>query len=92
MKINMNVNRVVNIYNQNSKETQAKSRKQTTGDKVEISNTGKEIAKYIELSKDTEIRNSRVDEIRELIKDNKYSVDSEALARSIAKYIKERDI
>jgi flagellar biosynthesis anti-sigma factor FlgM len=92
MKINMNVNRVINIYNNNNKNTQIKSNRQDAKDKIEISVTGKEISKYIEQANTTEIQNKRVDEIKELIQQNKYKVDSQKLAEDILKSIKERDI
>ncbi|WP_133629065.1 flagellar biosynthesis anti-sigma factor FlgM [Fonticella tunisiensis] len=92
MRINNNdVNRIISIYNKNLRPDNSKEVKKNINDKVEISKTGKEIARYIDVAKNTDIKSNRAGEIKELIKQNKYNIDSEKLAESILKHIKERD-
>jgi flagellar biosynthesis anti-sigma factor FlgM len=91
MKIGLNTNKVINTYNQGSKVTQLNANKHVQGDKIDISKEGREIQKYIEGADNTELKNSRVEEIKALINQNKYKVDSEKLAQSILNHIKESD-
>lgn len=91
MKIGFEINKVVNAYNQNSKTAKIGSKPQNFKDKIDISFEGREISKYIEIANSTEIKSKRVEEIKSLIEQNKYEVDSRKLAESILKYIKESD-
>lgn len=91
MKIGFEINKVINTYNQNSKASRVSNKPQTFKDKIDISFEGREISKYIEIANNTEIKNKRVDEIKSLIEQNKYEVDSKKLAESILKHIKESD-
>ena len=88
MKIGMNVNKIINVYNNSTKNCSQGTKAVQKGDRIEISTTSKEISKYIEMSKNTEIKNQRVDEIKELLKEGKYKVDSDKLAKSILEHIK----
>lgn len=90
MKIS-NVGRVINIYQQGSKVNKAETEKKALGDRIEISNTGREIAKYVEIAKNTDISTSRADEIKKLIKEGTYKVDSDKIARSLIEAAKESD-
>jgi negative regulator of flagellin synthesis FlgM len=90
MKVS-NVGKVINVYKNNANVNKKDENKKTAGDRIEISNTGREISKYVEIAKNTEIKNNRVDEIKELIKQGKYNIDSEKLAKGILDEMKERD-
>jgi flagellar biosynthesis anti-sigma factor FlgM len=90
MKIS-NVGRVINMYQQGSKVNKTDNIKKTPGDRIEISNVGKEISKYVEIAKNMDISTGRADEIKNLIKEGKYKVDNEKIARSILEAAKERD-
>lgn len=92
MKIGINVNKVINTYNQSSKVNKTNVKKNDNRDKIDISNESREISKYIEAANNTEIKNQRIDEIQRLIKQNKYEVDTEKLTRSILNSIKDSDI
>lgn len=91
MKIGMNVNKVISVYSNSAKTENEKRNHCPKGDRIELSTAGKEISKYVEMAKNTEIRNSRVAEIKELINQGKYKVDSEKLAQSILDHIKESE-
>lgn len=91
MKIGFEVNKVINAYNQNSKISKVSNKPQNSKDKIDISFEGREISKYVEIANNTELKNKRVDEIKALINQNKYEVDSKKLAESILKYIKDSD-
>jgi anti-sigma28 factor (negative regulator of flagellin synthesis) len=91
MKIGFEINKVINTYNQNSKATKINSKAHNFKDKIDISEEGREISKYVEIANNTELKNKRVDEIKSLIDQNKYEVDTKKLAESILKYIKESD-
>lgn len=91
MKIGFEVNKVINAYNQSSKAAKVNTKPHDFKDKIDISLEGREISKYIEIANNTEIKNKRVDEIKSLIDQNKYEVDTKILAESILKYIKESD-
>lgn len=91
MKIGFEINKVINTYNQNAKAAKVNNRVRDFKDKIDISAEGREISKYIEIANNTELKNKRVDEIKSLIEQNKYEVDSKKLADSILKYIKESD-
>lgn len=91
MKINVNPNKVISVYNNCTKVENQRKNICPKGDRIEISNTGKEISKYVDMAKNTETRNARVEEIKELISQGKYRVDSEKLAKSIIEHIKESD-
>jgi flagellar biosynthesis anti-sigma factor FlgM len=92
MKIGFNVNKAINAYNQGTKVNTASVKKNENRDKIDISNEGREFLKYIDAANSTEINNKRVEEIQALLKQNKYEVDSEKLARSILNTIKDSDI
>lgn len=91
MKIGFEINKVINTYSQNSKAAKVSTKPHDFKDKIDISVEGREISKYIEIANNTEVKNKRVDEIKTLIEQNKYEVDSKKLAESILKYIKESD-
>ena len=91
MKIGIDVNRVTNAYSSNYKSDKTKDSRKAAGDKVDISNVGRELSKYVELAKNSELSNKKVDEIKNLISNNQYSVDSSALAQNILEYIKGSD-
>jgi flagellar biosynthesis anti-sigma factor FlgM len=88
MKIGLNVNRVLSIYNNNSKTDSIKNVKKPENDQINISSAGRELSKFVELAKNTELTDTKVDEIKKLISDKKYEVNSEALAKSILEHIK----
>ena len=92
MKIGFEINKVINTYNQNSKAAKVNTKPKSFSDKIDISFEGREISKYIEIANSSEIKNDRIEEIKLLIEQNKYEVDSKKLAESILKYIKESDI
>lgn len=91
MKIGFEINKVINTYNQNSKAAKVINKAHNFKDKIDISAEGREISRYIEIANNTELKNKRVDEIKSLIEQNKYTVDSKKLAESILEYIKESD-
>ena len=92
MKVSMNVNKVIGLYS--SQESKIKDSKAVTKgkDRIEISNQGKSFAKYIDDSKDFDIKNNRVDEVKKLMDEKKYSVDSSKLADAMLKYAKNKKI
>jgi anti-sigma28 factor (negative regulator of flagellin synthesis) len=92
MKIGFEISRAVNTYTQNSKNIKTNIKKQEFKDKIDISTAGKELSRFVELANNTEIKNSRVDEIKNLLDHNKYTVDTEKLSQSILNYMKESDI
>jgi negative regulator of flagellin synthesis FlgM len=89
MKISINTDRVMRAYNQNVTEVKHSSNSNSKSDKVELSTQSKEISKYIEKAKNSEIKNERVDEVKKLLEKGNYNVDSETLAKSIMEYLKE---
>lgn len=91
MKVGFEINKVISTYNQNSKTARVNNKKHDFKDKIDISEEGREISRYIEIANNTELKNKRVDEIKSLIDQNKYTVDSKKLAESILEYIKESD-
>lgn len=91
MKVDMNINRVLNAYCRNSKENNFKKNVLNKKDSIEISNEGREIQKYIELTINTELQNDRVNEIKKLIDEKNYYIDSKKLAKSLIEFIKESD-
>lgn len=92
MKIGINVNKVMNVYNQGSKIDKNSNTKQKSSDTIELSQTGKDFAKYIEIAKNSDMENSKVDEIKKLIEKGDYKVDSSKLAKSLVDFMKERDV
>lgn len=92
MKVGFNVNRVVNAYTQNSRTDRINGKIKDKSDRIDISRESIEIRKYIENADDIEIKNKRVEEVKSLIEQNKYSVDSSELAKSILKYMKESGV
>lgn len=90
MKIS-NVGRVINIYQQGSKVNKTDNEKKVQGDRIEISNAGREISKYVEIVKNTDISTSRADEIKKLIKEGRYQIDSEKIAKSLLEAAKDCD-
>ncbi len=91
MKIGFEINKVINTYNQNSKTAKVNAKTRDFKDKIDISPEGREISKYVEIANNTELKNKRVDEIKSLMDQNKYVVDTKKLAESILKYIKDSD-
>lgn len=89
MKISINTDRVMRAYNQNITEVKHSSNSNSKRDKIELSTQSKEISKYIEKARDSEIKNERVDEVKKLLEKGNYNVDSETLAKSIMEYLKE---
>lgn len=92
MKIGFNVSRAVNAYTQNSKIDKANKKTKEKSDRIDISKESIELRKYIESAENTEIKNKRVEEVKTLIEQNKYSVDSSELTKGILKYMKESDV
>lgn len=92
MKVSSDINRVMNVYNQNVKSTKQVEAKKSKSDTINISVTGREISKYVELASKSEIKSPNFDEIKKLVDQNKYQVDSEKLAKAIADAIKEGDV
>lgn len=92
MKIGFEISRAINTYAQNTKSAKTSIKKQEFKDKIDISTAGKELSRFIELANSTEIKNNRVDEIKNLLDQNKYTVDTEKLSQSILNYMKESDI
>lgn len=90
MKIEMNVNKAVDIYKNNTKIDLNKSRV-SKKDTIEISSKGKELSEYVKIAKDTELKNDKVDRIKKLAAEKNYKVDSYKLADSMIQYIKESD-
>jgi negative regulator of flagellin synthesis FlgM len=90
MKIEMNVNKAVDIYKNNTKIDLNKSRV-SKKDTIEISSKGKELSEYVKIAKDTELKNDKVDRIKKLVAEKNYKVDSYKLADSMIQYIKESD-
>lgn len=91
MRVNFNSNNVINIYKNNQVKSKDNIKKDIKSDSVEISSISREISKYLETAKDYEVYNEKVEKIKQLIKDNKYSIDTNALAKSILNDIKESD-
>lgn len=92
MKVGFNVSRVVNAYTQNSRVDRINERSKEKSDRIDISKESIEIKKYIDSADNVEVKNKRVDEVKKLVEQNKYSVDSGELAKSILKYMKESDV
>ncbi|MDO6355377.1 flagellar biosynthesis anti-sigma factor FlgM [Caloramator sp. CAR-1] len=90
MRISLDVNNVINIYNKNAKAV-AKESPSRKSDTIEISKEGKEIAKFLEIAKNIEIETKDVERIKTLIKEGKYQINDEDLARSILNFMKESD-
>lgn len=88
MKIEGNNNILINLYRQNSVKAVNTNNSIKGSDRVELSKTGKEISKYIEEYKDTELVNEKVAEIKEKINQGNYKVDESKLAKSIIDSIK----
>jgi flagellar biosynthesis anti-sigma factor FlgM len=91
MKIGLDVNRVLSVYNNSAKSEKLKNNTQSAKDKVDISKVGRELSKYVELAKNSELTDKKVDEIKKLIAGNQYSVDSEKLAKNILEFMKDSD-
>jgi anti-sigma28 factor (negative regulator of flagellin synthesis) len=83
MKIGINTNNVAAIHNNNLKKISKAQGPNKAKDTVELSGVGKELSKYIEMAKGVEIKDSRVEEIRIVLQNKTYSVDSIRLARAI---------
>lgn len=92
MKINFNSNNVINIYKNNVAKIKNENIKNNKSDSVEISNMSREISKYLDAAKTCDICNEKLDKIRELIKNNKYEIDTNKIAKSILNEIKESDV
>lgn len=83
MKVGLNVNKVVNTYNNSKKPGNIASEKKTSGDKIEISRVGKDFSKYLDAASKVDIKSSNYDEVSKKYKAGDYKVDSTALAKSI---------
>lgn len=92
MKIGLNVNKVINVYKQNTKIQNKENLKINKYDRVELSVTGKEISKYIEMAKCSSIDDKRVEEIKKAIRNNTYEINTEKLAKSILNTMKDSDV
>ncbi|KMT21685.1 flagellar biosynthesis anti-sigma factor FlgM [Clostridium cylindrosporum] len=88
MKIQGNSNVVVNLYKQNINTLNNIKGKTKTSDRIELSNTGKEISKFIEEYRNTELTSDKVEQIRAKINEGKYKVNAEDLAKSMLDEIK----
>ena len=88
MKIEGNSNVVINLYKQNTVKNVNSSNSIKGTDRVELSKAGKEISKYIEEYKDTELVNEKVAQIKEKINQGTYKVNETDLAKSIIDSIK----
>jgi negative regulator of flagellin synthesis FlgM len=82
------------LLNTLSESTRTKSRKETatakekmgTSEKVELSDRNKDIARVIEMVKETpSIRQDKVDSIKEAIENGTYKVDGKEVAKAILK-------
>ncbi len=79
-------------YNKNKESTVNKSSEafESFGkDRIEISNSSKEIKMYFDKMKDSEINIDRVKRIRDAIHSGTYPISSEELADNIIKKMKE---
>lgn len=92
MKVGLNINKVINTYNQNLKIEKTNEVRKKIDDRIEISKEGKELAKYIDIAKNTEVDNPKVDQIRELINKGEYNIDNNELAKSMIESNKGRDV
>lgn len=92
MKVSMNVNKTIALYS--SQETKSRDTRAVnkSGDRIEISSEGKNFLKYIDASKDYDIKNEKADGIKKLIDDKNYNVDSTKLADAMMKYAKNKKI
>lgn len=89
VKISSDINRILNVYNSTAKSEKINSSKQSAKDQVAISSAGRELSKYVELAKNSELTNNKVDQIKKLISNNQYKVDSGILAKNILEFIKD---
>ncbi|KRQ85991.1 Anti-sigma-28 factor, FlgM [Caloramator mitchellensis] len=91
MKVRMDVNNVINVYNSNAKKANSKENVAKKSDTIEISKAGKEIAKFLEIAKTIDVDSKDIEKIKSLIKEGNYKVDEEKLAKSIMDAMKESD-
>ncbi|SKA86144.1 anti-sigma-28 factor, FlgM family [Caloramator quimbayensis] len=92
MKVNNSVNRVLNIYSKSVNNKSEQLKKTNKKDTIEISSKGRELQKYIEIIKNTELKSSRADEIKNLLDNGCYCIDENKIASGIIEYIKESDV
>lgn len=88
MKIEGNSNVVINLYKQNAIKATSSNNNIKGSDRVELSKASKEISKYIEEYKDTELINEKVAEIKEKITQGTYKINETELAKSMVQSIK----
>lgn len=84
MKIYNNVKNVIGLYINNTPTEKTSDRRNSANqDEVRISQTVKDISRYIDIALNTEITNEKVDEIMHKVVNKEYKVDSRELARAI---------
>ncbi|MEF9951650.1 MAG: flagellar biosynthesis anti-sigma factor FlgM [Clostridium sp.] len=88
MKIEGKNNVVINAYFNNTNNVKNNKANTAVNDRIEISNAGKEISKFMEEYKDIELINDKIYEIKDKVKEGKYKVSSEDLAKAILNDIK----
>ncbi|WDC83918.1 flagellar biosynthesis anti-sigma factor FlgM [Caloramator sp. mosi_1] len=88
MKINFSTNNVINIYKKNTVNSEGNKKKLNKSDSIEISDVSKEISKYFNMAKEYDIINEKIDKIKAQIKNNKYEIDTEKIAKSILSELK----
>lgn len=88
MKINFTTSNIINIYKNNRTIQNNNTVKANRADSIEISNVSKEIAKYLSVAKDYDVVNEKVDRIKEQIKNSKYDIDTDKIAKSLLKELK----
>lgn len=88
MKVEGNNNILFNLYKKNIAAVNNNMNVSKTSDRLEISSLGKEIYKYIDETKDKEIVNEKIEEIKSKMKDGSYTIDERKLAESILSHIK----
>lgn len=89
MKVEGNNNILFNLYKKNIAAANNNNISVSkTSDRLEISSLGKEISKYIDETKNKEITNEKIEEIKSKMKDGSYTVNERELAKSILNHIK----
>ncbi len=80
------------LYNENKQSTVNKSKESSASlekDRIELSDSSKEIRMYFDKMKDSELNTDRVKKIKEAIHSGTYRISSEELADKIIQKIKE---
>jgi anti-sigma28 factor (negative regulator of flagellin synthesis) len=84
MKIYNNVNKVISLYKDNTSiEKTSGSLNSVKKDEIQISKAVKDMSRYIDSTLNTETTNEKVDEIRQKVMNNEYTVNSRELAKAI---------